>query len=55
MKQAKTFNGIKNYTPVGEKDCQGMCDREVIMTKNGPIVVCHGCERVVMDNREKND
>lgn len=44
---------ISKYTPVGKKDCQGICDREVLMTKKGPVVICNGCERVVMDNRGK--
>jgi len=44
---------ISKYTPVGEKDCQGVCDREVLITNSGPIVICNGCKRVVMDNRDK--
>lgn len=46
---------IKEYTPIGKKDCQGVCDREVIVTKDGPIVVCHGCKRIVMDKNKSND
>ena len=42
---------IKEYTPVGKKDCQGVCDREVIAVKQGVIIVCHGCRRIVMDNK----
>jgi hypothetical protein len=41
---------IRKYSPVGKKDCQGMCDREIIIKKSGLIIVCHGCERVVMNN-----
>jgi hypothetical protein len=44
---------FKDFTPVGKKDCQGVCDREVVMTKDGPAIVCHGCKRIVMDNRKK--
>lgn len=47
-------SNIRNYAPVGKKDCQGMCNREVVMTKTGPLIICHGCERIVMDNRDKN-
>ena len=38
--------------PVGTKDCQGVCDRDVLMTKTGPVVICKGCMRIVMDNRK---
>jgi hypothetical protein len=46
---------LKGYTPIGKKDCQSMCDREVVMTKEGPVIICHGCKRVVMDNRKKKN
>ena len=42
----------KDYAPVGTKDCQGICDREVVITDGGPVVICHSCMRVVMDKRE---
>ena len=42
----------KDYAPVGTKDCQGICNREVVITDEGPVVICHGCMRVVMDKRE---
>ena len=35
----------------GTKDCEMKCDRKVIMTKSGPVVVCSGCMRIVIDNR----
>lgn len=44
---------LKDFIPIGKKDCQGVCDREVVMTKEGPVIVCHGCKRIVMDNRKK--
>jgi hypothetical protein len=28
------------------------CDRDVVMTKEGPVIVCKGCMRIVMDNRK---
>ena len=40
------------FAPIGTKDCEMKCNREAIMTKNGPIVVCHGCNRIVVDNRK---
>jgi hypothetical protein len=43
---------LQNLSPVGTKDCEGICDRDVIMTKTGPIVICKGCMRIVMDNRK---
>lgn len=42
-----------DFSPVGE--CQMKCERDVIMTKQGPVIVCHGCKRIVMDNRDEND
>jgi hypothetical protein len=54
MKNFKTRleNLLKDFAPVGKKDCQGVCDREVIVTKDGPIIICNGCKRIVMDNRK---
>ena len=36
-------------------ECQMKCERGVIMTKEGPVIICHGCKRIVMDNRDKNE
>ena len=44
-----------DFVPVGTKDCEMKCERGVIMTKEGPVIVCHGCKRIVMDNRDKNE
>ena len=44
---------LKDFAPQGTKACESKCEREVKMTPDGPIVICHGCMRVVMDNREK--
>lgn len=41
-----------DFAPEGSKECEMKCNRSVIMTKNGPVIVCHGCKRIVMDNRE---
>ena len=43
---------LQNLAPVGPKDCEGICDRDVLMTKTGPVVICKGCMRIVMDNRK---
>jgi hypothetical protein len=32
--------------------CQMKCNREVRMTKEGPVIVCLGCSRIIMDNRK---
>lgn len=53
MKHLKPRKEDKDFAPVGKKDCQGVCDREVLMTKDGPMIVCHGCKRIVMDRRKK--
>lgn len=49
-KEDKDFN---DFAPVMTKDCEGMCERDVVMTKEGPVVVCNACMRIVMDNRNK--
>lgn len=51
----KVYNmkNLNDYTPVGKKDCESICNREVVVTKNGPVIVCNGCLRIVMNNREK--
>lgn len=43
---------ISEFAPVGTKECEGKCDRTVIMTKDGPVVACNACKRIVMDNRK---
>jgi hypothetical protein len=54
MKHLKSKDevNISNYAPVLTKDCEGACDRKVIVTKTGPIIICDGCNRIVMDNRK---
>jgi hypothetical protein len=43
---------VRNYAPQGTKDCESNCEREVIMTPKGPVIVCHFCERVVREIRK---
>jgi hypothetical protein len=43
---------VREYAPQGTKDCESNCEREVIMTPKGPIIVCHFCERVVREIRK---
>ncbi len=38
---------ISNYAPIGSKDCESNCDREVIVTKDKTFIVCNYCERIV--------
>lgn len=40
-----------DFNPKGE--CQMKCERRVIMMPSGPVIVCEGCKRIVIDNREK--
>lgn len=42
---------LGDYAPAGTKECEMKCDRETVMTPKGPVVVCHGCKRIVIDNR----
>lgn len=48
----RSERSMPDFAPVGKKDCEGICNREVIMTKDGPVIICHGCMRIVMDNRK---
>ncbi len=41
-----------DFAPVGTKDCEMKCERNVIMTKQGHVIVCYGCNRIVIDNRD---
>jgi hypothetical protein len=43
---------VREYAPQGTKDCESNCEREVIMTPKGPVIVCHFCERVVREIRK---
>lgn len=43
---------LSEFAPVGTKDCEGKCDRTVVMTKDGPVIACNACKRIVMDNRK---
>ena len=49
----KQEKNIKDFASIMTRACQGVCDREVLMTKEGPVVVCNGCMRILMDNRDK--
>ncbi len=55
MKNFRNFNKPRkiedDFAPVGTKECEMKCDRDVIMTKQGPVIVCKSCKRIVMDNR----
>lgn len=44
---------LNKYAPIGTKFCEGNCDRKVVITTDGPVIVCEGCERIVIDNRKK--
>ena len=53
IKIKKQEKDIKDFAPIMTRACQGVCDREVLMTKEGPGVVCNGCMKILMDNRDK--
>lgn len=42
---------ISKYAPLGTAFCEGECLRKVIITDKGPVIVCDGCNRVVIDKR----
>jgi hypothetical protein len=41
-----------DFAAVGTKECEMKCQRDIIRTKTGPVIVCHSCKRIVIDNRE---
>jgi len=52
MKLKKEQTKVEDvYTEVGE--CQMNCQRRVIVTKSGSVIVCDGCMRIVIDNRNR--
>lgn len=44
----KTKIKLEDFAPVGTTHCEGKCQRQVIVTPDGPQVICHGCKRVVI-------
>jgi len=44
---------LSEFAPVGKKHCEAICNRQVIMTKDGPVITCLGCKRIVIDRRNK--
>lgn len=53
MKIRKTIKIEDDFTPIGK--CQMICHRKVIMTEQGPVIVCERCKRIVLDNRIQNE
>ena len=52
MEKLKLKEKLSEYTPVGKAFCEGKCDRKPIITEKGMVLVCDGCKRVVIDNRD---
>ena len=46
------MTNLDDFAPFGTTKCQNKCDREPIMTPKGPVVICHACKRIVLDNRK---
>jgi hypothetical protein len=42
---------LSEFAPVGKKQCESKCDRQVVMTEKGPVVACLACKRIVIDRR----
>lgn len=40
---------LKDFAPVGTKDCQGNCKRKPLRSKDGVKVICLSCKRIVME------
>jgi hypothetical protein len=52
MEIPRKRKSLRDFAPAGTKDCEMKCDREPVMTPDGPVVVCHGCKRIVIDSRK---
>ena len=52
IRKSKPQIDLTQFAPVAEKHCMGKCDKKVEVTKEGPVVVCLFCKRIVMDNRK---
>jgi hypothetical protein len=54
MKQTNKQNSenLGNFAKQDEKECQMKCQRDIIMTSKGPVIICNGCNRIVIDNRK---
>jgi hypothetical protein len=44
---------LKDFKPAGQGQCEAHCDRQLVVTKDGPVVACLFCKRIVIDRREK--
>lgn len=44
---------IEDLAPEGTKQCEGKCERKIIMTESGPIIICIACQRIVIDRSKK--
>jgi hypothetical protein len=40
---------LNEFAPFGKKDCQGVCKRKPLRTKEGVKIICLGCKRIVME------
>lgn len=43
---------MKDYKPIDSGECQMKCDRKVLMAKEGPIIVCDGCKRIIINKNK---
>ena len=46
------IKSLREFAPVGTKECESNCAREIAMTPKGPVVICTACKRIVIDNRK---
>ena len=47
----KNDDRMLKYKLLGHKACKGICDRDVILSSSGSVIVCNSCKRIVIDNR----
>lgn len=40
---------IKDFAPIGTKECQMKCKRIPVKSKDGVKIVCTACKRIVME------
>ena len=48
----KKRKSLRDFAPVGKKECESKCEREVAMTPDGPVVSVSYTHLTLPTNRE---
>jgi ribosomal protein S27E len=46
---SKADERLVKYSPLGTKSCMGICDRDIVFSRDKTVVVCNACKRIVME------